>query len=210
MVPRELFTKRQLAWMGLGEPEKYRRFLPRLSRSELGSFADEYVAEEFDVEVGVRGGWGWGWGGALQGGAEVARMASSACSRAVCLACSLCRLSPAGRACSPGSAGPAASCHAMQGGPRAAPTCPAPAASQMELYPEVPEDQPLYNLRDTVPEIYENRWAACGVAPGPPPAGAEPQQLHRPIATWPPQPACLQTGGPVRLPVPGVTRCNPV
>lgn len=56
-VPPELFTKRQLARMGVEEPEKYKHFLPRLSRKELGSFADEYVDEEFDVEVGGLGGW---------------------------------------------------------------------------------------------------------------------------------------------------------
>ncbi|KAL4426864.1 hypothetical protein ABPG77_006650 [Micractinium sp. CCAP 211/92] len=63
--------------MGLEDPEKYKHFLPRLSRKELGSFADEYAAEEFDVE--------------------------------------------------------------------------------QELYPEVPENQPLYNLRDSMPEIYQNK-----------------------------------------------------
>ena len=52
-VPRELFSKRQLAWMGVAEdPDtKYKHFLPKLSRKETGSFADEYVSEEFDVEV---------------------------------------------------------------------------------------------------------------------------------------------------------------
>lgn len=74
-VPAELFTKRQLAWMGVEQPERYRRFLPQLSRKELGSFADEYVDEEFDVEA--------------------------------------------------------------------------------DLYPEYPEDKPLYDLRTDVPEIYE-------------------------------------------------------
>ena len=52
-VPPELFSKRQLAWMGVtDDPGKYKHFRPRLSRKERGSFADEYVAEEFDVEVG--------------------------------------------------------------------------------------------------------------------------------------------------------------
>ena len=52
-VPRELFSKRQLAWMGVAEDQdtKYKHFLPKLSRKETGSFADEYVSEEFDVEV---------------------------------------------------------------------------------------------------------------------------------------------------------------
>jgi hypothetical protein len=46
-----MFSKRQLARMGLGEPDKYKHFPPTLSRKEMGSFADEYVAEAFDVEV---------------------------------------------------------------------------------------------------------------------------------------------------------------
>lgn len=74
-VPAELFTKRQRAWMGLESPEKYKHFLPQLSRKELGSFADDYVDEEFEIE--------------------------------------------------------------------------------QELYPEVPENVPLYDLRDVVPEIYQ-------------------------------------------------------
>lgn len=50
-LPAEMFSKRQLAWMGVEDPGRYKHFLPRLSRKELGSFWDEYVEEEFDVEV---------------------------------------------------------------------------------------------------------------------------------------------------------------
>jgi len=50
-VPEELFSKRQLLRMGVIDPERTKHFLPRLSRAELGSFADDYVAEEFDTEV---------------------------------------------------------------------------------------------------------------------------------------------------------------
>ncbi|EFN59453.1 expressed protein [Chlorella variabilis] len=77
VVPPELFSKRQRAWLGVGDPDKYQHFLPALSRKEKGSFADEYVEEEFDVE--------------------------------------------------------------------------------QELYPTVPEDKPLYDLRESVPEIYQPR-----------------------------------------------------
>lgn len=49
-----MFSKRQLKWMGLDDPEKTKHFLPALSRKELGSFADEYHAERFDVEVRYR------------------------------------------------------------------------------------------------------------------------------------------------------------
>ncbi|PRW58621.1 28S ribosomal mitochondrial [Chlorella sorokiniana] len=77
VVPQELFSKRQLTRMGVLDPERTKHFLPRLSRAELGSYADDYVAEEFDVEV--------------------------------------------------------------------------------DMYPEVPENVPLYNLREVVPEIYEPR-----------------------------------------------------
>ncbi|KAL4859408.1 hypothetical protein ACK3TF_000515 [Chlorella vulgaris] len=73
----EMFSKRQLKWMGLDDPEKTKHFLPALSRKELGSFADEYHAERFDVE--------------------------------------------------------------------------------QELYPTIPEDVPLYDIRDVVPEIYQPR-----------------------------------------------------
>lgn len=51
VVPEELFSKRQLLRMGVIDPERTKHFLPRLSRAELGSFADDYVAEEFDTEV---------------------------------------------------------------------------------------------------------------------------------------------------------------
>ncbi len=50
-MPEELFSKRQLLRMGVIDPERTKHFLPRLSRAELGSFADDYVAEEFDTEV---------------------------------------------------------------------------------------------------------------------------------------------------------------
>lgn len=51
VVPQDLFTKRQLLRMGAIDPDRTKHFLPRLSRAELGSYADDYVAEEFDVEV---------------------------------------------------------------------------------------------------------------------------------------------------------------
>lgn len=51
MVPAELFSKRQLTRMGVIDPDRTKHFLPRLSRAELGSFADDYAAEEFDLEV---------------------------------------------------------------------------------------------------------------------------------------------------------------
>ena len=50
-MPEELFSKRLLLRMGVIDPERTKHFLPRLSRAELGSFADDYVAEEFDTEV---------------------------------------------------------------------------------------------------------------------------------------------------------------
>lgn len=51
VVPAELFSKRQLTRMGVIDPDRTKHFLPRLSRAELGSFADDYAAEEFDLEV---------------------------------------------------------------------------------------------------------------------------------------------------------------
>lgn len=73
VVPPELFSKRQRAWLGVGDPDKYQHFLPALSRKEKGSFADEYVEEEFDVEVrqaavlgrAVPGRAGPGWAGSF-------------------------------------------------------------------------------------------------------------------------------------------------
>lgn len=47
----DMFSKRQLARMGLGDPDKVKHFLPALSRKEKGSFADDYVAEAFEMEV---------------------------------------------------------------------------------------------------------------------------------------------------------------
>ena len=81
VLPPEMFTRRQLAWMGALPPEeqaRYARFLPALSRREAGSLGDDDVEEWFDIE--------------------------------------------------------------------------------QELYPSVPADAPLYNLRTAVPEIMECRW----------------------------------------------------
>lgn len=36
---------------------------------------------------------------------------------------------------------------------------------QQELYARIPEDVPLYNLRDVVPEIYQPRWVGAQQQP---------------------------------------------
>ena len=49
-----LYTKRQRALLG-EDPERYKRFFPRLSRRERGGYNDPEAAEEFDVEVRAHG-----------------------------------------------------------------------------------------------------------------------------------------------------------
>lgn len=52
LTPEELaeLSKRQQAYLGLN-PEKYKRFLPKLSRKELGSYADEEFLEAYEEEL---------------------------------------------------------------------------------------------------------------------------------------------------------------
>lgn len=50
-VPLEELSRRQRAWVGAGEPGRYKHFLPRLSRKELGAFGEVAMAEEFDEEA---------------------------------------------------------------------------------------------------------------------------------------------------------------
>lgn len=49
-APASAYTKRQNAHLS-PDPEKHKHFLPRLSRKELGSFADEQFAREFADEL---------------------------------------------------------------------------------------------------------------------------------------------------------------
>ena len=182
MLPPELFSKRQLARMGLGDPAKYRHFLPRLSRAEAGSFADEYVAEEFDIEVR-----GWRCCKVFVGLLLLLRCAvrceefdtpvGGCCSCWVvcawhwaawlgaCCGCaavrSVRRLARAERWVST-AAGRGLRCLRVRLGSadlKPAVRLPRPAhrPAQSELYPSVPEDEPLYDLRQVVPEIYQPR-----------------------------------------------------
>lgn len=50
-VPLENLTRRQRAWLG-AEPERYKHFMPKLSRKERGAFGEQEMLEEFDEEVG--------------------------------------------------------------------------------------------------------------------------------------------------------------
>lgn len=130
VVPQDLFTKRQLLRMGAIDPDRTKHFLPRLSRAELGSYADDYVAEEFDVEVRPAATCGHGW---LGGGLSACVLAGLA----VVLLHGLLLLVER-----------PASCFTL---------IIELDVPQADLYPEVPENVPLYNLRAVVPEIYEPR-----------------------------------------------------
>lgn len=63
---------------------------------------------------------------------------------------------------------------------------------QQELYARVPEDKPLYNLRDVVPEIYQPRWATARSRVASRLPAALPFVLHGSASKF----ACALTGGP--------------
>ena len=164
--------------MGVEGPERTKHFLPRLSRAELGSFADDYAAEEFDVEVrravccvawsneccafGLPSVPQWSSGAALL--ASQPRAAVVAVLHAL-----LCALLHAGiwaqARCSTKARCFSANRPHPAHHPRLTSSLPLPPPRrQVDLFPEVPEDVPLYNLRSVVPEIYEPRCDISTVA----------------------------------------------
>lgn len=52
-VPLEALSRRQRGWLGK-EPERYKHFMPKLSRKERGAFGESEMLEEFDEEVRTR------------------------------------------------------------------------------------------------------------------------------------------------------------
>ena len=127
--PTQEYSKAQLAHYA-PDPEKHKRFLPRLSRKERGSYALPEVEEEFLEEVCI-----------------ISVVVASVCVRAWSDGPGLRRAwVPARKACT------MVCCHCVHH--RGAP---APVPGQAQAYPRIPSNVPLYNLSDVVPEIYEMR-----------------------------------------------------